>query len=145
MIGAIYWLGTVAAVLVNITALTLLAQRWMPYPATARTAAIAIICLGLFSLEHFIGLGRLYAVGIPLTALSAYVIWYERARFNEENVKTDQVAFLCAFAYGMLWRLSSPDIVEHNDRLTDFHLVSNYLAGERLPPLDFCSARASFN
>jgi hypothetical protein len=94
LIGAIYWLGTVAAVLVNITALTLLAQRWMPYPATARTAAIAIICLGLFSLEHFIGLGRLYAVGIPLTALSAYFIWYERARFHEENVKTDQVVHL---------------------------------------------------
>ena len=44
--------------------------------------------------------------------------------------------FLCALLFGALWRLTSPDIVEDNDRLSDFHLVSNYLSGERLPPVD---------
>ena len=39
--------------------------------------------------------------------------------------------------YGLVWRLSYPDIVEDNDRLTDFHLIANYFSGERLPPLDY--------
>jgi hypothetical protein len=38
--------------------------------------------------------------------------------------------------YGLLWRLVTPEIAENNDRLSDFHLVSNYMLGERLPPLD---------
>ena len=137
MIGSIYWLGIIAAVLVNVTALTLLAQRWIPFPATARASGIAILCLGLFSLEHFVGLGTLHAVGLPLTALSLYVVWHERGQFHEATFKADQIAFVCALLYGAVWRLSLPEIVEHNDRLTDFHLVSNYLGGERLPPLDY--------
>ena len=137
LIEAIYWLGIVAAVLVNVTALTLLAQRYIPFPATARAAGIVILCLALFSLEHFIGLGSLRAAGLPLTALSLYVIWHERAWLRNEVFKADQISFLCAFLYGAVWRLSSPEIVEHNDRLTDFHLVSNYLVGTRLPPLDY--------
>ena len=76
-------------------------------------------------------------MGLPLTALSLYVVWHERAQFHEATFKADQIAFLCALLYGAVWRLSLPEIVEHNDRLTDFHLVSNYLRGERLPPLDY--------
>jgi hypothetical protein len=137
LIGVIYWIGIVAAVLLNVAALTLLAHRFIPFPAAARAAGIVIICLTLFSLEHFVGLGTLHAAGLPLTALSLYVIWHERARFLDSAFKGDQIAFLCAFLYGAVWRLSSPQIVEHNDRLTDFHLVSNYLSGSRLPPLDY--------
>ena len=137
MIAAIYWLGIASAVLVNVTALTLLTYRWIPFPATARAAGIAIVCLGLFSLEHFVGLGTLHAAGLPLTALSLYVIWHERGQFHQATFKADQIAFVCALLYGAVWRLSLPEIVEHNDRLTDFHLVSNYLSGERLPPLDY--------
>ena len=73
---------------------------------------------------------------LPLTALSLYVIWLERARFLDENFRTAELVFLCALLFGALWRLTSPDIVEDNDRLSDFHLVSNYLSGERLPPVD---------
>ena len=101
MIATIYWIAIVAAVLINVTALTLISERWIPFPATARTAVIAIICLGLFSLEHFVGLGSLHTVGLPLTALSAYVIWHERAKFHEQTIRADQIAFLCAFAYGL--------------------------------------------
>ena len=33
--------------------------------------------------------------------------------------------------------MAFPEIGEDNDRLPDFHLVSNYLSGARLPPLDY--------
>ena len=136
MIAAIYWLGIVAVVLINITALTLLAFRYIPFPATARAAAILLSCLGLFSLQHLIAFGTLHLAGFLLTAISLCVIWARRATLLEEPLKTSEIVFLCAVAVGAVWRLSYPEIVENNDRLTDFHLVSNYFSGERLPPLD---------
>lgn len=136
MIEAIYWLAIFAVVLVNVTALTLLTLRYIPFPATARATGLILVCLALFSLEHFVGLGELYPIFLPLTALSLYVIWLERARILDEDFRTAELVFLCALLFGALWRLTSPDIVEDNDRLSDFHLVSNYLSGERLPPVD---------
>jgi hypothetical protein len=136
MIEAIYWLAIFAVVLVNVTALTLLTLRYIPFPAIARTTGILLVCLALFSLEHFVGLGELYPLFLPLTALSLYVIWLDRARFLDENFRTSELVFVCALLFGAVWRLTTPDIVEDNDRLSDFHLVSNYLLGERLPPID---------
>ena len=136
MIQAIYWAGMLAAVLVNITALTLVALRFIPFPATTRAAGVMSVCLAAFSLEHFVGLGSLFPLFLPLTRWSLFVIWHDRQRFREPSFRTGEIVFLCAVFYGLLWKSVSPDIVENNDRLTDFHLVSNYLSGERLPPLD---------
>ena len=137
MIEIIYLLGIVVAVLVNITALTVLARRVIPFPATARASGLTIVCLALFSLEHFVGLGKLHWLGLPVTVLSLGVIWYDRARFLDETFKASEIVFLCAVLFGLVWRLAYPEIVEDNDRLTDFHLVANYLSGERLPPFDY--------
>lgn len=137
MIEAIYYLGVAAVILVNITALTLIVFRILPYPAIARAAGIIAVCLALFTLEHFVGLGSLYPLSMPLTLLSVYVVWHEREWFLEENFRTSEIVFLCALLYGAVWRVSFPEIVEDNDRLTDFHFVANYLAGARLPPIDY--------
>ena len=117
--------------------MTLLVLRYIPFPAIARATGIIAICLGLFSLEHFVGLGPLYPLFLPLTALSLSVIWSERAWFSDETFRTSEIVFLCALLYGAMCRLSFPEIVEDNDRLTDFHFVSNYLAGAKLPPVDY--------
>jgi hypothetical protein len=74
MIEAIYVLGIAAAILVNIAASTLLVLRYIPFPATARATGPLSICLALFSLEHFSGLGSLYPLtlsSIILPALSS--------------------------------------------------------------------------
>ena len=107
MIAAIYWLSIVAAILANISAITLIALRCLPYPALARASAILIVCLVLFSLEHVVGLGDLYRIFFPLTALSLFVIWYERARFLDKTFRTSEYVFLLAVLYGAIWRLSS--------------------------------------
>ncbi len=135
MIEAIYYLGIVVAILVNITALTLIVFRYFPYPAIARVVGIVAICLALFTLEHFVGLGKLYPLYIPLTALSLYIIWREQALY--EAISASQIVFVCALAYGALWRLASPEIRDDGDRIPDFHLLVNYFAGDKLPPLDF--------
>jgi hypothetical protein len=137
MIEAIYILGIVAAILVNITALTLLVLPYIPYPATARAIGIIAVCLVLFLLEHFVGVGPLRYVGFPLTAFSAFVIWRERERFDDPMLRTGEIVFICALVYGAIWRWSFPELVEDNDRLTDFHFGSNYLSGAKLPPIDY--------
>jgi hypothetical protein len=136
MIQAIYYAGLLAAILVNLAALTLVALRFIPYSATARAAGVVALCLAAFSLEHFVGLGRLFPLFLPLTALSLLIIWHDRERFRDPSFRMGEIVFLCAVLYGLLWRAVYPDIVEDNDRLTDFHLVANYLAGDTLPPLD---------
>ena len=45
-----------AAVLVNITAVTLVVLPHIPYPAIARSTGIIAICLAFFALEYFVGL-----------------------------------------------------------------------------------------
>ena len=92
MIGAIYLLGIVVAILVNIRALTLIVLRYIPFPATARVTGILIVCLALFSLEHFIGLGKLYPAFVPLTAVSLYVIWHERLLDEVFKDKRDRLS-----------------------------------------------------
>ncbi len=136
MIEAIYLAGIVAAVLINITALTLLVRNCLPYPATARATGILVFCLALFCLEHFVGLGDLTPISLPVTGLSLLLIWWRRARFLDRGFKASEIVFLCALAYGAIWRLSFPEVLEDNDRLTDFHFVANYFSGERLPPVD---------
>jgi hypothetical protein len=74
MIEAIYVLGIAAAILVNIAALTLLVLRYIPFPATARATGLLSICLALFSLEHFIGLGSLYPLTLSSIILPALVL-----------------------------------------------------------------------
>ena len=145
MIKAIYVLGIGGAVLVNIGALTLLVLRYIPFPATARATGIIGVCLVFFSLEHFVGLGSLYPLFLPLTALSLFVIWTERAWFSDETFRTSEIVFLCALLYGALWRLSFPEVVEDNDRLADLHRVANYLAGAKLPPIDYWLPYQRFN
>jgi hypothetical protein len=119
VIGAIYWVAIVAVVLTNLTALTLLAYRLIPFPAIARAAGLIAICLMAFWLEHLVGLGRLYVLSFPVTALSLYVIWEERERLRVESIRTDQIVFFCAVLFCFVWRLSNPNMVEDNDRLTD--------------------------
>lgn len=111
MIEAIYALGIAAAILVNIVALTLLVLRCIPFPAIARVTGLLAVCLILFSVEHFVGLGQLSWLYLPLTALSLFVIWSERAWFSDETFRTSEIVFLCALVYGVIWRLSFPEII----------------------------------
>jgi hypothetical protein len=53
----LYALGIFAVLWINIAALTLLLQRWLPGPALARASGIVGICSLLFAVEHLVGLG----------------------------------------------------------------------------------------
>jgi len=136
MIEAIYYLGIAAVVVINIAALTLIVVRLVPFPAIARVTGLLAVCLVLFTLEHFVGLGELYPLSVPLTALSLGVIWLERGQFGDGAYRSSEIVFLCALLYAAVWKVTFPEIVEDNDRLADLHLVANYLNDDRLPPAD---------
>ncbi|HEU0017308.1 MAG TPA: hypothetical protein VFQ31_02950, partial [Methyloceanibacter sp.] len=73
-------------------ALTLLVLRCIPFPAIARVTGLLAVCLILFSVEHFVGLGQLSWLYLPLMALSLFVIWSERAWFSDETFRTSEIA-----------------------------------------------------
>jgi len=133
---ALYFLALSAVVCINFGAVTLVMARWLPSFAIARTAGIVGFCLGLFFIEHFIGLGSLQWTLPAFTAASAWVLWRHRSTLRRGSFIESEAVFLAAAAYGLLWKLAFPQIVELYDRLSDVHLVANYMTGARLPPVD---------
>jgi hypothetical protein len=132
----LYFLALGAVVYMNLAAVTLVMARWLPSWAIARAAGIVGFCIGLFFIEHFVGLGPLQWTLPPITAASAVVLWRHRSTLRQRSFLESEAVFLAAVGYGFVWKLAFPQIVELYDRLSDLHLVANYMSGARLPPVD---------
>ncbi len=132
----IYFVATVGLLLLNLTGLMLLVRRILPNPALARATGVLGLCLVLFFVEHFVGLGRLSWVW-PLTSLlSGALIWRARTEWRSSAMLTETVVFVVALVYGLGWRWRYPNIDGGSEHLTDLVFISNYLAGDLLPPPD---------
>lgn len=132
----IYFVATVALLLLNLTGLMLLVRRVLPNPALARATGVLGLCLLLFFVEHFVGLGKLSWLW-PLTSLfSGVLIWRARSTLRSPEMLTETVVFVAALAYGLGWRWRYPNIDGGSEHLTDLVFISNYLAGDLLPPAD---------
>jgi uncharacterized membrane protein len=132
----IYAVATVALLLINLAGLTLLASRWLPPFALARSVGVLLSCLVLFYVEHFIGLGNLTWVWPIITLASLCLIWRSKAGFAEKGFWWSECVFILAFLYGLTWRFTFPDITPSSERITDLYFIVNYLPGNTLPPLD---------
>lgn len=129
----IYLAVTLGVVLVNLFALTVVGARFAPAPI-ARVIGLLAICLPLFALEHFVGLGRLDGLWPLITLASLYALW--RFAPSVKDLWRAEVVFLICLGYGLLWRLIDSNIDPAGEALTDLYFISNYLAGETLPPPD---------
>jgi len=125
---------TALLILLNITGLGLLLHRLTPHHALAKPVAVLGLCLLLFFLEHFIGLGRLSGLWPLTTLLAAAACWHWRLVLR--RAWRAELAFGLAFAYAFAWRFLFPDITPSSEHLTDLYFIVNYLPGERLPPVD---------
>jgi len=132
----LFFLALSAIVYVNIAGLTLAAGRFLPAGAIARAAALIGVCAVLFFIEHFVGLGSLQWTLPFLTAASLYVLWRWRTQLCRRETLAAEAVFLIAVTYGLGWKIAFPQVVEVYDRLSDLHLVANYMAGAKLPPVD---------
>ncbi len=131
-----YFLALSGIIYLNFAALTLVAGRYLPSRAIARAASVIAICAVMFFIEHFVGLGPLHWTLPLLTAASAFALWRYRADFCRRSTLVGEAVFVIAVGYGLIWKLAFPQVVELYDRLSDLHLVANYMAGARLPPVD---------
>ena len=132
----IYDVFGVLLILVNLFGLTVALLRWLPSAAIARAVGVIALVTGCFFIEHFVGLGDLGGVWPISTALALLVLYRERGRWTRPDVWHAEAIFLAAFAYGVFWRASSPDITPTSERITDLYFIVNYLEGVRLPPVD---------
>ncbi len=126
----------VLAVLINLAALTAVSGRFFNDWGIARAAGVIAITLGLFFIEHFVGLGQFSWLWPITTALSLYILWRYRQSLLNRGFHWAELVFVLAFAYGMLWRYAFPSIWPSSERVTNLYWINNYMSGSQLPPLD---------
>lgn len=130
----IFQIVTIGLILLNLTGLTLAAKRLTESYALAKIAAPAALCLGMFFIEHIVGLGNLFWLWPLTTAVSAYLVVTRHAALCS-HWKVEAV-FLVGFAYVLFWRYAFPDIDPSSERLTNLHFIGSYMPGTTLPPVD---------
>ncbi len=123
---------TLSVIWLNLTALTVKAQKYLPNPHIARSTGLVGLVLVLFFIEHFVGLGQLNYLWPITTSISAYVAWSGREKLHWRA----EWVFILAFLYAFSWRFLQPNINVSSERITDLYFISNYMSGVTLPPLD---------
>ena len=134
---------TVAILLLNLAGLSSAASRFLRPWLLARVTSPVLLCLVLFFVEHFAGLGRLSWVWPLTSAASAWLVWKDRFRLRQQWPV--ELAFLVGFGYALLWRFLLPNIDASSEKLADLGFINNYFDGSRLPPLDRWLPPFSFN
>lgn len=132
----IYMAFSLALLLLNLAGLTLIARRWVPPFALARSVGIFVLCLVLFFIEHFIGLGQLTWVWPISSVVSAVIIYQQRATLATAGFWWAEGVFYAAFFYVFAWRFAFPTIYPSSEMVTDLYFIANYSEGSTLPPLD---------
>lgn len=133
VVNAIYLAISLAILLANLAGLACLFRRWLPDTQLARAGGTLALCLALFFVEHFIGLGRLAFLWPISTLLSA---WLLRSDYRRKAFYLAQLPFVLPFLLALAWRYGYPDITPVAEHLTDLYFVNNYVDGGRLPPPD---------
>jgi hypothetical protein len=132
----IYLVLTLALLWLNIAGLTLATHRFLPDNHLSRSTGIIVLCLVLFFIEHFVGLGTLNWVWPFTSCIAAYLIYKNKGKKDESQFWRAEVIFGLAFFYCFAWRFSFPTIYPSSERITDLYFISNYLPGNTLPPID---------
>ncbi|WP_176216915.1 DUF2298 domain-containing protein [Andreprevotia lacus] len=140
--NAIYLALTVAILFVNSAGLAQLFQRWFGDRHIARIVGIFAICTPLFFIEHMVGLGKLGWLW-PITTLAAAALL--RSKLLDLSFWKAELPFIIPFVWALAWRFAYPDIDAATEHLTDLYFVSNYAAGDTLPPPDLWLPGFKFN
>lgn len=125
---------TLALIVANMVGLALATHRLARSYILARVASPLVVALAAFFVEHFVGLGRLGWCWPLATAASAWAI----VRHHDVLVRHWKVeaAFIVSFQWVFAWRVAYPGLVASSEKLGDLAMITSYLPGERLPPLD---------
>ncbi|HRE06433.1 MAG TPA: DUF2298 domain-containing protein [Opitutaceae bacterium] len=119
---------------VHLAAVALLARSVVGSYAMARIGGGLAVMLGLFCLEHFVGLGARPPVVILTAPLCLWLIWRQRAVLQEH--RQVEVMFALGFFYCLAWRCAFPDIDLEAERIPDLVFIQDYMTGGKLPAMD---------
>jgi len=130
--------------LVNLAGLALLLRPWLQHHLLAKTVGMLGFTLLFFFIEHFAGLGRLTWIWPLTTVVSVITIacyWAE----IKAGLWRQELPFVIAYTYALLWKFSFPDIGIGTEQMTDLSFINNYLPGATLPPQDSWLPAFKFN
>src|SRR5215216_3528202 len=134
MFGLLATAFILAVIFLNLIALALVGARYTGHYTLSRVVTPVAAALVLFFCEHFVGLGRLSWCWPVSTAASMWIV--SRGRHELHKQWRTETAFLGSFAWVFAWRFSYPGIVPSSEKLGDLAMISSYLPGTRLPPVD---------
>ena len=121
-------------IFLNLIALALLGRRVSGGYTLSRAVTPVAAALALFFCEHFVGLGRLSWSWPFVTVASVWVVHRRRDELRAQW--RTELAFFASFAWVFVWRFCYPGIVPSSEKLGDLAMISSYLPGTRLPPVD---------
>ncbi|PKF61959.1 hypothetical protein CW745_08205 [Psychromonas sp. psych-6C06] len=134
----------VLIITINFSAIALFATRWVSHYALAKISGLLLLCLTLFFIEHFIGLGNLNWLWPISTCFSLFYLAKNKTTLFKQH-KTCELVFFIGLVYGLMWRLAFPDINGQSEDLTDLAFLSSYYPGHTLPAVDNWLPPYSFN
>ncbi|GHD67819.1 DUF2298 domain-containing protein [Jeongeupia chitinilytica] len=132
----IYYVLTLALILVHFAAVSAVVSRLIPSFHVARATGVLGITLACFFLEHFHGWGRLAGVWPFTTAIALLALWWDKDRLRTAGFVRSEALFWAFVGYGLMWKWFYPSIYPTSERVTDLFFIGNYLPGATLPPPD---------
>jgi hypothetical protein len=130
----LFLLISIGLIWANLVGLGLLGNYITRDYAVSRIGSLLVLCLALFFVEHFHGLGpRLWFLPFS-TALSAWLIWRERGVIAAN--RAFEAVFGAGLVYCLIWRYAFPNIGVFEEDFPDLVFIHNYLVGVQLPPPD---------
>jgi hypothetical protein len=134
MLAHLTTLTILGIIFVNLIGLALASCRLIGHYPLARVTSPALLALCLFFIEHIVGLGTLRWCWPLTTAASAWIVWRDLPTLRQHW--RSEATFAAAFAWVFAWRFSYPGIVASSEKIGDLAMISSYLPGTRLPPID---------
>jgi hypothetical protein len=134
MLALLSLFALILLLFIHLTGLALVGRRLLPNYLLAKCASPVLLCLVLFCVEHFVGLGDLAWLELLTTPLFVWLIWRDRGVLRAHWAT--ELLFLSGFSYALFWGFCFPDLGGQSEKLTDLTFIANYRSGAHLPPLD---------
>lgn len=130
----VHLLFTSCLLWLNLVGIGLIANRFIRDYDVARVGGPMLFCLAVFCAEHFYGFGS-RLIFLPFSSLlSGWIFWRERREVQRHLGL--ELAFGLGYLYCLFWRYTFPDINLLGEKIPDLSFISDYLVGDRLPPVD---------
>lgn len=111
----------------------LLYPRLKSFALSMMTSLMTLV-LGLYFVEHFVGLGSLHGWMLPAWLLALAVVWWRKPYWQDAS--SEAGAFVLSFGWALGWRFVFPNLDGGTEKLMNLSFINSYRSGSVLPPDD---------